>query len=222
MNQQNLYQPPLVPHGGHQLPPLPYPYHALEPVISSDALRIHHDMHHKSYVNGLNRAELELFEARHARNFEMVKHWSRELAFNGSGHILHSIFWTVMAPGGANQPGPLTMNQIGHYFGGLTALMEQFSQAAIKVEASGWAVLAWHPAWGRLEILTVEKHQNLTQWGGIPILVLDVWEHAYYLDYQNRREDFVRAWWQLVNWDEVENRLRLASGARLPLTMEGK
>ena len=94
---------------------------------------------------------------------------------------------------------------------------EQFTEASIQVEASGWGVLCWVPSWGRMEILIAEKHQNLTQWGAIPVLVVDVWEHAYYLDYQNRRADYVRAWWRLVNWAEVERRLRLAMRARVPL-----
>ncbi|MDD2422365.1 MAG: superoxide dismutase, partial [Heliobacteriaceae bacterium] len=142
------------------------------------------------------------------KDFSLVKHWERELAFHGSGHILHSIFWTVMAPpGSGGRPGPETTRQIKGYFGSLGAFKEQFSTAAVNVEASGWAVLVWQPAWGRLEILTAEKHQNLTQWGCIPILVLDVWEHAYYLDYQNRRQNYVNSWWQVVNWYEVEWRL---------------
>ncbi|BAF60180.1 superoxide dismutase [Pelotomaculum thermopropionicum SI] len=213
-------QYPMVPPGGHRLPPLPYPYNALEPVISPATLRFHHDYHHKSYVEGLNKAELNLAEARQKRDFSLIKHWERELAFHGSGHILHSIYWTVMAPAGSGgQPGALTQNLITAYFDGLPSFQEQFSEAAINVEASGWAMLVWQPAWNRLEILNSEKHQNLTQWGGIPILVIDAWEHAYYLDYQNRRADYVKAWWQLVNWYEVERRLLLASQAHMPLTI---
>lgn len=208
-----------LPPGGHQLPPLPYPYNALEPVISSATLQIHHDRHHKSYVEGLNKAEIKLVEARRDKDFALVKHWERELAFHGSGHILHSIYWTVMAPAGSGgQPGIKTQSQIAGYFGSFPAFQEQFTAAAIDVEASGWAVLVWQPAWGRLEILNAEKHQDLTQWGGIPVLVLDAWEHAYYLDYQNRRGDYVRQWWRLVNWREVERRLVLAMQARVPLT----
>ncbi|MDH7479422.1 MAG: Fe-Mn family superoxide dismutase, partial [Syntrophomonadaceae bacterium] len=107
---------------------------------------------------------------------------------------------------------------IKNYFGSFEAFREQFTRAAVRVEASGWTVLTWQPTWQRLEILQVEKHQNLTQWSGIPILVLDLWEHAYYLDYQNRREDYVRDWWSLVNWPEVERRLHLAAKAQVPLT----
>lgn len=199
-----------VPPGRHRLPPLPYSYHALEPVISAKTLRIHHNSHHLAYVEGLNKAELKLVEARRMRNFILVKHWEREIAFNGSGHILHSIYWTVMAPPIVRGPGYNTGLEIEKYFGSFAAFKEQFSQAAIQTEASGWGLLCWVPSWGRLEILTAEKHQNLTQWGAIPVLVIDVWEHAYYLDYQNRRADYVRAWWQLVNWNEVGKRLQLA------------
>ncbi len=180
-----------VPPGQHQLPKLPYAYNALEPVISSRLLRIHHDQHHKTYVEGLNKAELNLVEARKKRDFSLVKHWERELAFHGSGHILHSIYWTSMAPIGNRweTPGELTFNYITDYFGSLPGFWEQFNAAAINVEASGWTLLVWQPAWGRLEILTIEKHQDLFQAGSIPILVMYVWEHAYYLDYQNRRKD---------------------------------
>lgn len=199
----------MVPTGQHQLPKLPYAYNALEPVISSALLRIHHDQHHKSYVEGLNKAELKLVEARQKRDFTLIKHWERELAFHGSGHILHSIYWTSMAPirNRWETPGAQTIKYITNYFGSLTSFLEQFSAAAINVEASGWTLLVWQPAWGRLEILTIEKHQDLFQAGSIPILVMDAWEHAYYLDYQNRRKDYVDAWWQLVNWYEVERRL---------------
>lgn len=208
----------MVPTGQHQLPPLPYPYDALEPILSKKALTIHHDKHHKAYVDGLNKAELELAKARRISDDRYIKYWENELAFNGSGHILHSIFWTVMAPAGrGGQPGTYTINHINKYFGNMDAFKQQFQKAAEKVEASGWAILIWQPAWRRLEILQAEKHQNLTQWGGIPILVCDVWEHAYYLDYQNKRSEYVGKWWNLINWAEVERRLFLAMNAQIPL-----
>ncbi|MDD3840463.1 MAG: superoxide dismutase [Clostridia bacterium] len=207
-----------VPAGAHKLPPLPYSYDALEPVISSETLKIHHDKHHKSYVEGLNNAELKLVQARRERDFSLVKHWERELAFNGSGHILHSIYWTIMAPiGQGGSPGNATCTQISSYFCSFNAFKEQFKEAAAKVEGSGWCVLVWNPAWNRVELLTAEKHQNLTQWGSIPILVIDVWEHAYYLDYQNKRQEYIDRWWELINWNEVESRLLLAIQGRLPL-----
>lgn len=209
----------IVPPGQHQLPRLPYAFNALEPVISSRLLQIHHDQHHKAYVEGLNKAELKLMEARRKRDFALIKHWERELAFHGSGHILHSIYWKSMAPIGNRweTPGAETIKHIMSYFGSLAAFWEQFTAAAINVEASGWALLVWQSAWGRLEILTIEKHQDFYQVGSIPILVMDVWEHAYYLDYQNKRKDYVTAWGRLVNWHEVERRLLLAIQAQMPL-----
>lgn len=208
----------MVPPGQHKLPPLPYPYYALQPVIGARTLQIHHDKHHKAYVDGLNKAELGLVEARKKNDYKFIKYWENELAFNGSGHILHSIYWTIMAPVGMGGiPGIQTMNRIISYFGSFDAFKEQFTNATKEVEASGWGVLTWQPTWGRLEILQAGKHQDLTQWSGIPILVCDVWEHAYYLDYQNRRPDYVDRWWQIVNWYEVERRLILAMNGHVPI-----
>jgi Fe-Mn family superoxide dismutase len=209
-----------IPAGKHKLPPLPYPYDALEPIISSTTLKYHHDHHHKTYVDGLNKAELALVEARHQNDLTFVKYWENELAFNGSGHILHSIYWTIMAPEEfESKPCRNTIKEINKYFGSFDAFFEQFVTATTKVEASGWGILVWNPAWCHLEILTAEKHQNLTQWGVIPILVLDVWEHAYYLDYQYDREQYVKEWLKLINWFEVENRLLLAKRGQLPLLL---
>ncbi|CAI6064923.1 superoxide dismutase [Cohnella sp. JJ-181] len=189
-----------VPIGGHKLPPLPYAYGALEPHIDEATMRIHHDKHHQSYVDGLNKAELKLAEARRSNDFELVKHWERELAFNGAGHYLHTLFWDTMAPGGGGKPaGPLA-DQIAKDFGSFDAFKRQFSEAAGKVEGGGWAILVWSPRAHRLEILTAEKHQNLSQWDNVPILPLDVWEHAYYLKHQNKRPDYVKDWWKVVNW----------------------
>ncbi|MEK0312698.1 Fe-Mn family superoxide dismutase [Cohnella sp. 56] len=189
-----------VPIGGHKLPPLPYAYNALEPYIDETTMRIHHDKHHQTYVDDLNKAELKLAEARRKNDFELVKHWERELAFNGAGHYLHTIFWDVMAPGAGGKPtGPLA-DQIARDFGSFDAFKRQFSEAAGKVEGGGWAILVWGPRAHRLEILTAEKHQNLSQWDNVPILPLDVWEHAYYLKHQNKRADYVKDWWNVVNW----------------------
>lgn len=209
-----------VPAGKHQLPPLPYAYDALEPVVSAATLKNHHDHHHQTYVDGLNKAELALADARRQNNFTAVKNLENELAFNGSGHILHSLYWTIMAPVGCGGgPGCWTSEEINKYFGGFEAFLRQFTAAATKVEGSGWGILAWNPAWQHLEILTAEKHQTLTEWGAIPILVVDVWEHAYYLDYQYKRDVYVRDWLKLINWFEVENRLGLAMQGQLPLRL---
>ena len=212
----------MTPIGGHTLPPLPYAYGALAPVIDEKTLRIHHDRHHRKYVDDLNRAELAAAEARRTGNFEYISCFENALAFNGSGHILHSIYWTVMAPPGTGgQPGALTRRMISTYFGSPEAFKAQFTAAAVATEASGWAVLGYNPAFGHLELLQCQKHQNLTQWGIIPVLVCDVWEHAYYLTYQNDRARYVEAWWRLVNWFEVERRLAFAMGAREPMNLAG-
>ncbi|KAA8997154.1 DUF2935 domain-containing protein [Paenibacillus spiritus] len=200
-----------VPIGGHTLPPLPYAYNALEPHIDEKTMRIHHDIHHQSYVDGLNKAEKKLANARRSGDFELVKHWERELAFNGAGHYLHTIFWDEMSPKGGGQPtGPL-LQAIERDFGSYDAFKKQFSQAAEKVEGSGWAILVWSPRSRRLEILTAEKHQNLSQWDAVPLLALDVWEHAYYLKHQNKRADYIKDWWNVVNWPYVSERFEAAS-----------
>ncbi len=199
----------MVPIGKHTLPPLPYDYDALEPYIDKETMQLHHDIHHKSYVEGLNKAELELKKARENNNFALIKHWERELAFNGAGHYLHTIFWNNMSPDNINVKSPI-LNEINKSFGSFENFKKQFSKAAEKVEGSGWAALVWSPRAHRLEILQFEKHQNLSQQDIIPLLVLDVWEHAYYLKYQNRRKDYIEAWWNIVNWDDVNNRYIIA------------
>ncbi|MEW6697441.1 MAG: superoxide dismutase [Bacillota bacterium] len=191
----------------HELPALPYDYNALEPHYDEQTVRLHHDAHHKAYVDGLNNAEAKLAEAREKGDFALVKHWERELAFHGSGHILHTLFWDNMSPnGGGPATGPVA-EEINKFFGSFETFKKQMSAAAVAVEGSGWALLCYNPMFKKLEILTAEKHQNLTQWGVVPLLVLDVWEHAYYLKYQNKRAAFVEAWWNLVNWQDVNNRL---------------
>ncbi len=190
----------------HQLPQLPYPYDSLEPYYDEATIRLHHDAHHKAYVDGLNNAEAKLADAREKGDFSLVKHWERELAFHGSGHILHTLFWQNMYPGGKALASGNLQNQIDKDFGSFENFKKQFSAAAIAVEGSGWALLIWNPVFQKLEILSAEKHQDLTQWGAIPLLTVDVWEHAYYLKYQNKRAAWVEAWWNLVNWADVEER----------------
>ncbi len=210
----------MTPIGQHKLPPLPYDLEALEPVIGRETLRIHHNILHKGYVDGLNEAELSMAAARKKGDYQYIKYWENQLAYTGSGHILHSIYWTIMAPPGmGGTPGPHTMHQINCYFGTFNSFKEQFEKASLKVEASGWGVLTWQPTWKRLEILQAGKQQNLTQWSGIPILVCDVWEHAYYLDFQYRRGEFIKDWWELINWYEVERRLLMAMDGLVPLSL---
>lgn len=196
----------VVPIGGHILPPLPYRYDALQPYIDKEIMRIHHDKHHKSYVEGLNKAEKEMEKARSTNNFDLIKHWEREAAFNGAGHYLHTIFWTIMSPSGGGQPSGMLLQQINQSFGSFEKFKKHFTEAANNVEGGGWAILVWSPRSRRLEILQAEKHQNLSQWDVVPILVLDVWEHAYYLQYKNERKKYIDNWWKIVNWKEAERR----------------
>lgn len=190
----------------YELPALPYAYDALEPHIDEQTMHLHHDIHHKGYVDGLNKALDMLDAARSGGDFGLVKHWERESAFHGSGHFLHTIFWQNMGPSKGGEPGGALRQQIDTDFGSFEAMRKQFSAAATAVEGSGWAMLVWEPNAGQLEVLTAEKHQNLTQWGVVPLLVLDVWEHAYYLKYQNKRAAYVEAFWNVVNWDDVAAR----------------
>ncbi|UAC47126.1 superoxide dismutase [Bacillus aquiflavi] len=200
-----------VPVGKHTLPPLPYQYHALEPYINEEIMKLHHGKHHRSYVTGLNKAEKELEKTRKQNDFSLVKHWSRELAFHGSGHYLHTIFWGNMSPNGGGKPKGKLLNEIESYFGSFKEFKNHFTEAAKQVEGVGWALLVWSPRSRHLEVLQSERHMLLTQWDTIPILVLDVWEHAYYLQYKNNRGEYVENWWNIVNWKDVESRFEKAS-----------
>ncbi len=191
----------------HELPPLDYPYDALEPHMDEKTLHLHHDLHHAGYVAGLNNAEAKLAEAREAGDFAMVKHWSREMAFHGSGHILHSIFWKNLGPNGGGEPTGALAEAINRDFGSFEAFKGQFIAAANQVEGSGWAILGCDcNNDNKLVILQAEKHQNLTQWGITPLLVCDEWEHTYYLKYQNRRPEWTAAFFNIINWDDVAER----------------
>ena len=209
-----------VPAAQHKLPSLPYAYNALEPVIDEKTLAIHHDKHHKKYVDDLNKAEADAQEMRKSGNFENINLIEQNLAYNGSGHILHSIYWTIMtSPNQSEAPGNITAALIKSYFGSFEAFKNQFIQAASKVHGSGWCILGYNPYFRRLEILQADKHENMTQWGIIPVLVCDVWEHAYYLKYQNNRDEYIKSWWTLINWKEVENRLIYAVQAKAVLSV---
>ncbi len=197
-----------------ELPPLPYAVDALEPHYDARTVELHHGKHHLAYVNGLNAALDKLAAARAAGDFALVKHLEREVAFHGGGHILHSLFWTNLAPNGGGQPDGDLADAIAREFGSFAGFDAQMRAATNAVEGSGWGVLALDPGAGRLAVLQVEKHQNLLLPGWVPLLAIDVWEHAYYLKYQNRRAEWVDAVMQhLVNWPDVARRHRDASRA---------
>jgi len=193
----------------YTLPQLPYK--SLEPVIDDATLALHHDKHHAGYVKGANAALEALAKARDAGDFALVKHWERELAFAASGHALHMLYWTSMWPGGRGEPSAALAQAIGDSFGSKEKMLAQFAAATKAVEASGWGVLAWEPLGRRLMVLQVEKHQDLTVWGCVPILVCDVWEHAYYLKYQNNRGAHVDAVMGILDWQSASERFAAAS-----------
>lgn len=199
------------------LPALPYDYEALEPHIDAQTMRLHHDIHHKGYVDGLNKAieQLAAFRATEpgAAGAPSIKAVERDLAFHGSGHFLHTIFWKNMAAEGeGGEPDANLSQALERSFGGMDAFWKQFSEAAKAVEGSGWGLLVYEPVANRLTTMQAEKHQNLTAWGVTPLLVIDVWEHAYYLKYQNKRADYVAAFRNIVNWTDVSRRARMAMG----------
>ncbi|MBD3404374.1 superoxide dismutase [candidate division GN15 bacterium] len=197
------------------LPELAYAYDALEPHIDASTMEIHHSKHHQGYVNGLKAAEKALAESRDANDFSMIEYWSKKLSFNYGGHYLHSMFWEIMAPagnGGGGRPAGLLLQYINKDFGNFDNFKAQFTAASSKVEGSGWGLVHYRPMDDRLVIAQAENQHKLAMWGSMPIMGIDVWEHAYYLKYQNRRGDYVNAWWNVVNWPAVSRRFRDAKG----------
>ncbi len=161
-----------------------------------------------AYVNGLNKAEEKLAEARKTGDYAMVQHWERQLAFHGSGDILHTLFWQSMAANAGDEPSGELADQIEDDFGDFDTFRDQFSQAAITVEGNGWAALAWSPEYQKLYVVQIENHQKQVLADVQLIMVLDMWEHAYYLKFQNRRPDWVESWWNIANWDGISERFK--------------
>jgi len=194
----------------HELPDLQYGYDALEPYLNAETLHLHHDKHHAGYVKGLNETEEKLKAAQQAGDFSAIAGICNALAFHYSGHLLHSIYWANMSPNGGGEPTGDLASQIEKDFGSFATFRAQFLAASNAVQGSGWGILAWQPLGEQLVVLQAEKHQNLAQWGVTPVLVLDVWEHAYYLQYQNRRAEFAEGFFDVVNWEDVTARLAAA------------
>ena len=185
---------------------LPYPLDALEPYYSTKTLDLHYNILYKGYVDNTNKTEEKLEKARSSGNFENIKCLEKDLSFSGSGAILHELFFTNMGPAIPTEPDTRLMEQIINDFGSYNKFKQQFTEASKTVEASGWCLLVLVPKWSKLEILQCEKHQNLTLWGCKPLLVLDMWEHSYYLQYQTKRPEYIDAFWNIVNWNEVNKR----------------
>ena len=195
----------------HQLPSLPYAFEALEPHIDAQTMQIHHGKHHQAYINNLNTA-LEAHPELQAKSVEdLIKDLNAlpeairtAVRNNGGGHANHTMFWEIMAPGGANEPAGALADAIGKAFGGFAQFKEQVAKAATTRFGSGWAWLV--SSSGKLAIESTANQDSPIMEGKKPILGLDVWEHAYYLKYQNRRPDYISAWWNVVNWDAVSTR----------------
>lgn len=190
----------------YTLPELPYDYAALEPHISAKIMQLHHDKHHATYVAGANAAVEKLEEARANGNFAIINQLEKDLAFNLGGHTNHSLFWKIMAPANTapDRPSGELAAALDEYFGSFEAFQAHFAAAATGVQGSGWAVLAWDTIAGRPNIFQLFDQQSNVPVGQIPLLMLDMWEHAFYLDYLNVKADYVKAWWNVVNWAEVE------------------
>ncbi len=209
--QAALYPDKLTDDAGkYVLLPLPYAYDALEPVIDARTVEFHYNFHHKPAVAAANKAEDGLALARETGDFALVKHYEKELALGLSSHILHTIYWSNLSAKGGSPTGML-LKGIEKNFKSFDKFKAHLTAATTSVEGAGWGILGYLPASGKLMVLQCENHQKLTAWGVIPILVLDVWEHAYYLKYQNRRAEYVNGLFNIINWDNVAARLDAAT-----------
>ena len=190
----------------YTLPELPYDYAALEPHISGKIMQLHHDKHHQAYVTGANAALDALAEARESGNLANVNKLEKDLAFNVGGHVNHTIFWNNLSPEGGERPEGELAAALDEYFGSFERFQAHFTATAMGVQGSGWAVLAWDALGQRANVVQLFDQQGNLPAGTVPLLMLDVWEHAYYLDYLNVRADYVKAFWNIANWEDVARR----------------
>lgn len=201
-------------NGNYQLQPLPYNENFLEPYMDAETVHLHYTFHHGAAVKGANKDAQMIKKALDDNNLETVDYWTKKLTYHSSSHILHSIFWTNLSNTKSNPSGDL-LKRIEKSFGSYDRLKLLIAQTSKNVDGNGWGILAYQPYTDNLIVLQCENHEKLTQWGCIPLLVIDVWEHAYYLKYKNKRTDFVDALFNIINWDNVAQRLNSA----LKLTM---
>ena len=201
----------------YTLPNLAYDYGALEPHISGDIMRLHHDKHHAAYVTGANDALDGLAEARAKNDFSRIAALERSLAFNVSGHVLHSLFWANLTPAGGGQPTGALADQITRDFGEFSRFRGEMTAAATTIMGSGWSALVWDPMSQRLLTTQIHDHQNGITQGGVPILVLDAWEHAFYLQYGPEKKRYFEAIWNVWNWADAGRRFESVRGIDLAL-----
>jgi len=199
----------------HELPPLPYDYSALEPVIDTPTMKLHHDMHHGAYVKNLNAALEKYSNLQSKKVEELLRDLNaipadirNTVRNNGGGHMNHSMFWKIMKPKGGGEPVGEIAGVIKHAFGNFNDFQKQFNDAGAKQFGSGWVWLAGKPG-GEVQIVTTPNQDNPISQGLFPIMGNDLWEHAYYLKYNNRRPEYLSAWWNVVNWEEINKRLEI-------------
>ncbi|KRF31320.1 superoxide dismutase [Yonghaparkia sp. Soil809] len=194
----------------YSLPDLPYDYAALEPHISARIMELHHSKHHAAYVTGANTALEKMAEARESGDFANINRLEKDLAFHLGGHVNHSIFWTNLSPEGGDKPEGELASAIDEFFGSFDKFVAHFTAASMGIQGSGWGVLSWDPIGRRLVIQQLFDQQGNTAQATVPLLQLDMWEHAFYLDYVNVKADYVKAFWNIVNWKNVAERFQAA------------
>jgi superoxide dismutase, Fe-Mn family len=199
----------------YELPDLPYAVDALEPHYSARQVELHHDKHHAAYVKAANDTleQFVAFRSDGADNQQLLRGLERALAFNVSGHLLHSVFWPSMRPDGGGNPEGELKAAIEDAFGSVDNLKSQMTLATTTLYGSGWGALIWEPLAGRLMVEQIYDHQSNMSPSNLPLLVIDGWEHAYYLQYENKKDDWLQAFWNLVNWERVDARLGHARNA---------
>ncbi|WP_417234607.1 superoxide dismutase [Arthrobacter sp.] len=206
----------------YELPELQYDYAALEPHISARIMELHHSKHHNAYVTGANTALEKMAEARDNGDAAGAAKLSKDLQFNLGGHVNHSIFWNNLSPEGGDKPEGELAAAIDDAFGSFDAFRDHFTAAATTIQGSGWAILAYEPIGGNIVIEQMYDQQNGAPVATTPLLMLDMWEHAFYLDYQNVKADYVKAFWNIVNWADVAARFAAARSGAKSLVVPGK
>ncbi|HEY9497983.1 MAG TPA: superoxide dismutase [Terrimesophilobacter sp.] len=194
----------------YTLPDLGYDFAALEPNISGRIMELHHDKHHKAYVDGANTALAKLAEARDANDFANVNKLEKDLAFNLAGHVNHTIFWTNLSPDGGDKPTGDLASAIDDNFGSFDKFTAHFTAASAGIQGSGWGALVWDSLGQKLLVQQYYDHQGNFATGTVPLLLLDMWEHAFYLDYVNVKADYIKAFWNIADWANVQKRFTVA------------
>jgi superoxide dismutase, Fe-Mn family len=199
------------------LPDLGFDYGALEPHISGRSMELHYSRHHAAYVKNTNDALEQLAEARSKANYDRIAYLERALAFNLSGHILHSVFWQCLMPKGGGRPAGTLARQIDADFGSFDGFRRQMTAVAGSIMGSGWAALIWEPFGERLMVTQIYDHQSNLAQAGVPLMVIDAWEHAHYLQYENRKSEFFDALWNVWHWADIARRFEAATKSRFSL-----